>query len=376
MTQKLFQHLEEALPCFVQLGTRELCVATPYLTAPGLSAFVDALSEQAIDGSRWLTSLTLQNAVSGATEPDAVLTLLRLGASVRTLASLHAKLYLLPTGSSQILGSANLTNGGLRANEEIVLWSTDVQLTSGATELFDRWWARARDVASAQAHELKREADRAEGLHGDITALTRLMALGAFVTITTSRPEAQQEHTIQVNLEDLGVPPPGPGDIRPSPPTLLLWPPEMRNAVSRARRTCDDWLKRKTFEHNRRKFLPRIFFAKLDDIIEEANLRLRDDLASITESEWQQHRTSLKAQVRAWFKDIANEQRRDEKWAEEKVDAIVKTLPNAGDFGKRISIGRRMEVPHPASESIEELVEVLHTEWRQHIPQEALPGLT
>lgn len=375
MKAELFQHLNEALPRLVQRGTRKLCVATPYLTSAGLSAFINALGVEAIDGSRWVTSLTLQNALSGATDPAAILRLLQLGASVRCLKSLHAKLYLLPADTSQILGSANLTSGGLHANEEIVLWSTDFQLTSRAAGLFDRWWAKARDVGSAEAHELKREAERAEGLQESATALLRLMALGAFVTITTSKPEAQQEYTIQVDLEDLGVPPPDPGDIRPSPPTLLLWPPGVRNAVSRARRTCEEWLNRNAFECNGRNFLPRIFFAELDDTIGKANLRLRSDFASITEVEWRRHRTSLKAQVRAWFENIANEQRRDEKWAEEKVDAIVKSLPRTGDFGSPITIGRRMEIPHPASEPIEELVEALYAEWRRHVPQESLPGL-
>jgi len=86
--------------------TSTLSVATAYLTQPGLNALVGAIGEDAIRDSRWLTCLSYENAIRGSTSPEACSRLLRLGAEVRALESLHAKLYLLEADDSLMVGSA------------------------------------------------------------------------------------------------------------------------------------------------------------------------------------------------------------------------------------------------------------------------------
>lgn len=374
MTIPVWAHLQEALPVWASSRTGPITVATPYLTQRGLDVFIAAVGEAALAASRWLVDLSLDNAVCGSTEPDAVRRLIALGAELRTLGLLHAKVYLFGECGPMIIGSANLTGGGIETNDEAVALIADQQTCRQTHTLFDGWWRSAKVVTLAMCFELEREAARAKDLRACGTALMQLMGLGAFVTISTSAEEEQQQHSIR--LEDVGVPSPTADDLRPTPPTLLLWPSLIRDAWSRETRRSRAWLKRRAIEYHGQQFLPRELFTDLGDQLEHANGRVRDCVASLTAEDWQSHRVGVEEQVRGWLRDIADEQQREAVWVEEKVEAIMLGVPQAGTFGEAPKIACRMQIPHPDGISdLSDLVQELAGLLREHPSQAPLPCL-
>ncbi len=375
MSIEIFPHLSDTIRRWGSSPAGDISVATPYLTEGGLRVFINAVGEEAIRDSRWLVSLNLENAIDGATEPDAVQRLMRLGAKVKTHSRLHAKLYLFRTDGSLAFGSANLTRGGLDTNEEIVAWVDEAEVASRAVELFETWWAQGEVVTGQRCSELQGEAASVAGLQAQATAMMRLMGMGAFVTVTTPPSSVQQQHSL--SWQDVGVPDPGTDDIRPAPPTLLLWPKAIRDAVSREMDRCRRWVRRHGVQYRNQDFVRRALLPELDSRLMDANCRVRERIASIPNEEWRTHRVSLEAQLRAWLSDIARDQRREPGWVDKRVDAIVSGLPQTAHLGAGIEIIRRLEVPHPDSvPDSAELVDDIAAELRKRPVQMRLEGLS
>lgn len=374
MTTDVRSHLKPALKTWAASRKGPPSVATPYLTAKGLETFIRVLGEEAIHGSRWLVCLKLENVASGFTDLHSVLKLISLGAEVRSLKTLHAKLYLLPSDGSLILGSANLTGGGLTKNEEIVLWTDGVQITSRASELFMSWWAQGEPISQERCEDLQQEVEEARAREQELMQLAELAATGAFVTITASTPDVKQQHTI--HWGDVGVPEPGRGDIRSAPPTLLLWPRRLRRAFDRVKDRCRRWVDSNAVEWGDQAFLPRELFAELDKEIEGANERISNLIDTMGEDEWRLHRTSLETQLRTWLQAVAKDQNRQVDWVERKFASVMRRVPQAAPFGFGLEVGHRLEIPHPDSGvDIAELAQTISKELARRARQEALPGL-
>jgi hypothetical protein len=73
---------------------------------------------------------------------------LEISFKVRALRNLHAK-FLVRDDTELILGSANLTEGGLYRNQEALIVSRDPNLVRGAQALFWDWWHNAAEVDSS-----------------------------------------------------------------------------------------------------------------------------------------------------------------------------------------------------------------------------------
>ncbi|MFP3904342.1 MAG: phospholipase D-like domain-containing protein [Armatimonadota bacterium] len=356
MGTKLFAHLENASKACFESSSGNSIVATPFLTIGGVDAFVDLVGEETIDNSRWLVRLNLQTAAQETTEPQAVLMLISMGADVRTLNTLHAKLYLLPIDNYFMIGSANLTWGGWKGNEEIVFCSNDEDLACGMKQLFDSWWTRSQVVTGKDCHELQQQAEERRATE---VALTGLIELGAFVTIEGSTPDVQQTRTIK--WEEVGVPKPDTDYIQSAPPTLRLWPGEVRRAFERGKARCREWVKAHAIKCSEN-FLPRPKFPNLDEKIAAENQNLENVVNGIGEDDWADHRRSLEKQVRTWLNDIGKEQRRHDKWVEQKVKSIMSGLPPEMDIKEGLSIRADMSIPHPDGIDLPKLFDAIQGE--------------
>ena len=99
-------------------ATDNLSLICPYIRAGQVD---DLLGGRKLRSLRVITLWDIRAFITGASEPDALRRLLRLGGEVRAMSSgLHAKVYI--TDGSAVVTSANLTAGGLTNNFDVRPW--------------------------------------------------------------------------------------------------------------------------------------------------------------------------------------------------------------------------------------------------------------
>lgn len=162
----------------------ELFISSPFANAGGVRALAEAAKQRSSVNLILLTSLTLQNVMSGATDPTALRVLYEQFGHVRisSLPRLHAKVYIVDQKIG-IITSANLTSGGLGANFECGVQIDNAETVAGIREDMNRYFVLGnvltREVLYVVAEEandltrIRREAERAIGRSGLATRLSR-----------------------------------------------------------------------------------------------------------------------------------------------------------------------------------------------------------
>lgn len=105
---------------FADSVQRSAWIAAPFITAPGLSALTTLVRRRRPPDIAILTNLSVDNLLTGSTDPRALADFsraLRTSVTIRHLASLHAKVYVADEHTA-LVTSANLTDGGLLRNHE------------------------------------------------------------------------------------------------------------------------------------------------------------------------------------------------------------------------------------------------------------------
>lgn len=136
------------------------CTARVWLASPFLSAAVaQAMADRAPKGKpvsrRLLTALTQRSVEAGVLDPGGLAILQTSGWDIRSIPNLHAKAILCDTREA-LIGSANLTQGGLGGgNLELGSWlpSEDV---IGVTSYLKRWWSAAAPVGPVDVQRASR----------------------------------------------------------------------------------------------------------------------------------------------------------------------------------------------------------------------------
>ena len=143
------------------VGVPAIC--SPYLTRGGWRWFCEryqdaqgASQDGDPRGPRVLTCLSAQNAANGSLDLDLLEDLITRGSEVRTLPDLHAKIVLVPPAA--MLGSANLTAGGVERNREVVFQSVEEERVRAVADLFQHYWSAASEVAPEDIETCRREA--------------------------------------------------------------------------------------------------------------------------------------------------------------------------------------------------------------------------
>ncbi len=118
---------------------RELRIICPFIKA----GIADRLLRQGTpDIIEVITRFSLKDFHGGVSDTQALRLLLDVGAQIRGIRNLHAKLYLFGD-SRTILTSANLTHSALVKNHEFGLVATDPDITATCLAYFDKLWNRA-----------------------------------------------------------------------------------------------------------------------------------------------------------------------------------------------------------------------------------------
>lgn len=105
-----WEELETALGC----GASTVRIASPFIK----HGAVEGLLSEASPSLRILTRFNLDHFREGVSDISALRRLVKLGAQVRGVRRLHAKLYLFDADHA-VITSANMTEGGLRKNHEL-----------------------------------------------------------------------------------------------------------------------------------------------------------------------------------------------------------------------------------------------------------------
>lgn len=132
--------------------TREkLLIASPWVKLTAARLLFSSLPSDPGPEIYLIARLELDDFLSGATDLELFYPVgdHPIGnVNVRALRNLHAK-FLVSDDSQLILGSANLTEGGLCRNQEALIMSRDSILVKAAQSLFWDWWNDAAEVNSS-----------------------------------------------------------------------------------------------------------------------------------------------------------------------------------------------------------------------------------
>lgn len=145
------QSWADELVSFVGQVRDEFLIASPWITSPVAQLVADALPPEGRLSIRIISRLDLSDFVSGASDLDAFApeTFMGKGSlAIRGLRNLHAKLYVADR-REVIIGSGNLTEGGIRLNHELLVRIADPVFVDYARAAFERLWHIAAPTDSS-----------------------------------------------------------------------------------------------------------------------------------------------------------------------------------------------------------------------------------
>ena len=132
-SELLSENWKEKLAALVRGASEHVLIASPFVSQRGVEFFVNHLSDAIRNRGhvQVLASLSPQNVVQGATEPESLQRLEETvsDAALYHLPHLHAKVYVADTQDA-ILTSGNLTAGGLERNFEYGVYTSDWEAVS------------------------------------------------------------------------------------------------------------------------------------------------------------------------------------------------------------------------------------------------------
>jgi phosphatidylserine/phosphatidylglycerophosphate/cardiolipin synthase-like enzyme len=131
-------------------------LASPFLSRRVAQALVDRAPKGEAVSRRLLTALTQRAVEAGVLDPQAVALLQASGWEVRSIPNLHAKAVLCDDREA-LIGSANLTEGGLGGgNLELGIW-LPAQDVDAVTSHLEHWWCAACPVAPSDLENASRD---------------------------------------------------------------------------------------------------------------------------------------------------------------------------------------------------------------------------
>jgi len=137
-----------------------------------------------------ITRFSLADFAGGVSDVAALRKLLDVGAKVKGVRNLHAKLYMFGTGRA-IVTSANLTEAGINRNHEFGLVADDDSIISACHAYFDRLWRRSGpDLTCKQLAAWDETVTRHRALGGRIDRGTTLPDFGVGAGFETPTSEA------------------------------------------------------------------------------------------------------------------------------------------------------------------------------------------
>ncbi len=146
---EIVTHGRERLFDAVEQARREVLLVSPFLSRPIANELAARANASHAVTLRLLTSLSERATRAGVLSREGLLTLLDAGFHVRSVADLHAKVWLVDDAWG-LIGSGNLTVSGLggddgRANAELGVVLSASQRAAARAQI-DRWWQQAKPL--------------------------------------------------------------------------------------------------------------------------------------------------------------------------------------------------------------------------------------
>jgi HKD family nuclease len=138
----------DALVTALRADSGELRIICPFIKLHGLERLLAARSGHV----QVITRFNLADFAEGVSDISALRRLLDIGAEVRGIRGLHAKVYLLGTRHAAIT-SANLTKAALSTNHEFGIIDDDPAFAAECKNYFDRLWVLGRTNLSREQVE-------------------------------------------------------------------------------------------------------------------------------------------------------------------------------------------------------------------------------
>ncbi|QYR21103.1 hypothetical protein KZ483_25860 [Paenibacillus sp. sptzw28] len=146
---------------FANSAIFSLKVTSPYITFKGIQFIL-----QSEIAPKIITRVTASNLSSYALEGKALKHLLVLGAEIRSIPNLHAKLYLVDE-TKGIITSSNLTASGFSTNVELgIYFENEDQLFQATNSFFNTLWAKASPVTLESLEKLENQIKSIKHVNG------------------------------------------------------------------------------------------------------------------------------------------------------------------------------------------------------------------
>jgi len=127
-----------------------LKITSPFITFKGIQYILNSEVKPLI-----ITRVTASNLASYALDAKALKHLIILGAEIRSIPNLHAKVYLVDNNQG-IITSSNLTDSGISKNVELgVYFYNEEELFKSTEEFFNNLWEKATPVSIADLESME-----------------------------------------------------------------------------------------------------------------------------------------------------------------------------------------------------------------------------
>src|ERR1017187_1909239 len=146
-TKLVFGAWIDELQAFAAETRNRLLIATPWIKYSAAQLLLQSLPSSRNINVRLIARFEVDDFLSGSSDLQLFYPTFpsRIDFRVRAMRNLHAKIFI-SDDRSIILGSANLTEGGLYRNQEAMIQSHDTVVVAEACNLFEQWWGASAEL--------------------------------------------------------------------------------------------------------------------------------------------------------------------------------------------------------------------------------------
>lgn len=166
----------------LRADTSELRIICPFIK----KGAIERILKYCPDKIQVITRFSLADFAEGVNDIEALRELLKVGADIRGIKNLHAKVYLF-SDRRAIITSANLTKAALERNHEFGLVVEDESLTEACRDYFNKLWNGAgKSLTSKQLDKWNRKVTSRIRVRGRVSKTKGLEDFGTDINIPIS----------------------------------------------------------------------------------------------------------------------------------------------------------------------------------------------
>jgi hypothetical protein len=167
-TRLIFGAWTDELQTFAAEARNRVLIATPWIKYSAAQLLLQSLPPSRNIVVQLIARFEIDDFLSGSSDLHLFYPALPAGVDfrIRMLRNLHAKMFIRDTRCA-IVGSANLTEGGLFLNQEALILSQDITVVSQACDLFEQWWQQSAELPSEYFKSIHQQIEAKFPSEGD-----------------------------------------------------------------------------------------------------------------------------------------------------------------------------------------------------------------